>query len=192
MSRSRFPALAALLSGAAAAAAPASVSAEDGGDDNTLDLGQVEAAMATEVDKAAAKATSDANTRWNAVMTSDAGVKNPKAAARMLSTSAMAADDIIATLDDLAPAAAAPGNAGNPGGSAGASRERLRGASDTSARGGDREAAPDTGGSGGAQGRARDENGTLSAREHRQKTAEARNAQTTRSAGGAANVKQAG
>jgi hypothetical protein len=68
-------------------------------------MAQVEEATATEV----SNAVTAANVRWNTVMTSDAGAASPKAAARMLMAGggSMAADEIVATLADLAPGAAA-------------------------------------------------------------------------------------
>lgn len=68
-------------------------------------LAQVEEATAIEV----ASAVTASNVRWNTVMTSDAGAASPKAAARLLMAGggSMSADEIVATLGDMAPAAAA-------------------------------------------------------------------------------------
>lgn len=113
MSKS-FNAVRKLFSGAALASPP-----EDDNDDNETGaqggdapkpnagptLAQVEQATATEV----ASAVTAANARWNTVMTSDAGAASPKAAARLLMAGggSMSADEIVATLGDMAPAAAA-------------------------------------------------------------------------------------
>jgi len=72
-------------------------------------VAQVEQATATEV----AAAVTASNARWNTVMTSDAGAASPKAAARLLMAGggSMSADEVVATLGDMAPAAAA--NAAN-------------------------------------------------------------------------------
>lgn len=130
MSRpTRFAALTQLLIGASSAAItapPAEPSADDGAAPAaTVDAAKFEAAVQAEIDKE----VSAANTRWNAVITSDAGVANPKAAARMCNTSTMSAEDIIATLGDIAPAAAAPA-APAPAGNA-AMRNRLQSADGT-------------------------------------------------------------
>lgn len=107
MARPRFASVRNLFSGTALASPPED---EHEDDDATAAAGArgptaaaIDAAMATEVDKAVAAA----NQRWNTVMTSDAGAGNPKAAARILSSSNMSAEDIVATLGDLAPAASA-------------------------------------------------------------------------------------
>jgi len=199
MGMSRFPVLGALLGGAAMGAASPPVSAAEGETGATLDVGKLEAAMAEEADNAAAKATAAANTRWHTVMTSDAGKRSPAAAARMLNTTTMAAADVVATLDDLspAPAAAAPNAADaaaddaaaqplgkpvkQPGNAAGTDRSRLQGQSQ---QGGDRGAAPDTGG-----GSLANSDGSSTAKTHRQKIADQRNAQTVKAAGGEANVR---
>lgn len=199
MGMTRFPKLGALLGGAAMGAASPPVSAADDETGATLDVGKLEAVMAAEADDAAAKATAAANTRWHTVMTSDAGKRSPAAGARMLHTTNMAAADVIATLDDLspAPAAAAPNAADaaaddaatqplgrqvkQPGNAAGTDRSRLQ---SQSQQGGDRGASPDTGG-----GSMANSDGSNTAKEHRKKIAEQRNAQTVKAAGGEANVR---
>jgi hypothetical protein len=128
----------------------------------------VEAAVAAEVDAATNAATAAANTRWNTVMTADAGIANPKAAARLLSSTPMSADDIVATLGDLGqPAAAAP--RGNREATT-ENRERLATEPATN---------PRTGGNGGDPATARGEGGSASATnlaEHREKRSKERNA----------------
>lgn len=182
---SRFPSLAGLLGGAASIAAAAPAGGADDDNTKTLDVGALEAAMAKDVDDATAAATlaatTAANTRWNAVITSDAGKRNPAAAARLLNTTPQSSDDVIATLDDLSPATGGTGARGN----AGVDKTKLQGASE---QGGNRDAAPDTGGAGSN----RNADGTLAAKEHRQKTAEARNARTIAAAGGTQNVRGGG
>lgn len=68
-------------------------------------VAQVEQATATEV----ASAVAASNARWNTVMTSDAGAASPKAAARLLMAGggSISAEEVVATLGDMAPAAAA-------------------------------------------------------------------------------------
>jgi len=195
MSRySRFPQLAALLSGGASASA-ISASQQQNDDDQTLDVGALENAMAVEVDKATTAATKAANERWSAVVTSKEGLANVKAAARMLNTSTMSAEDIIGTLGDLeADKDAASGDQRR--GSAGTDRNRLAGSGNRQQQSRQRDdddagerddANPDTRGAN--AGRGGERNGASSSREHRKRTAEARNGQTTRAAGGEANVR---
>jgi len=195
MSLSRFPTLAALLSGGASASAISAAQEQNDDGTNTLNVGQLEQAMAAEADKAAATATKNANDRWNAVMSSKEGVANVKAASRMLNTSSMAADDIIATLADLAPGKDAAGGDQNRG-SAGTDRNRLAGSGNRQQQSRQRDdddagerddANPDTRGAN--AGRGGERNGASSSREHRKRTADARNGQTTRAAGGEANVR---
>ena len=105
-------------------------------------LAQVEQATATEVGNAV-KASND---RWNAVMTSDAGAASPKAAARLLMAGggSMSSDEVIATLGDMAPAAAA--NAEKAAGEKTAGQLEA----DRKALAGDPEVNKETGGAGGS------------------------------------------
>ena len=98
----RFASVRNLFNGTALATPPEDDAAEQGNQGKDAPAAgptpqQVDSLVASEVEKA----TAAANDRWNTVMTSDAGAANPKAAARMLCKSPMAADDIVATLEDL-------------------------------------------------------------------------------------------
>lgn len=110
---SRFPALRTLISGTASAGAIVAPQADDNAGTPpapaapAVDAAAVDTAVQAEIDAA----VTAANTRWNTVMTSDAGIANPKAAARALHGSNMSAEDIIAMLGDMAPAPAATGAA---------------------------------------------------------------------------------
>jgi hypothetical protein len=59
---------------------------------------QLNALVADERAAASKDATAAANARWNAAMTSDAGRARPKAAAHLLNTTSMSADEVQATI----------------------------------------------------------------------------------------------
>ncbi len=101
----RFASVRSLFSGTALTAPP-----EDHDDDDTpganaggkpVVAGPTEAQVAAVVATERDAATAAANTRWHTVMTSEAGQASPKAAARLLNTTTMSAEDVAATLGDL-------------------------------------------------------------------------------------------
>lgn len=170
-----FRTLSALLSGGALVSPPEddAPAASEGGKPAPT-AAQIEAAVAADVaasnKEAAASATTAANVRWNTVMTSDAGKANPAAGARLLMAGGgnMTADEVIATLGDVAPTApAAPSQQDND-------RQQL--ANDTSTR-------PDTGAAGTGRGaRAEGDDGSA-LKEHRKQRAEQRNRHAARNGG---------
>lgn len=96
-----------LLAGTALASPPEDAEAPEASADAGAKGPTAESIQAL-VDKSADDATAAANTRWNTVMSSDAGVANPKAAASllMMAGAKATADEVIASLGTLnAPAA---------------------------------------------------------------------------------------
>lgn len=173
MRESRFASVRRLLSGTAHAAPAEDEDAGAASPEPTKTAGspgltveQLDAAVAAETKTASAEATKQANARWNAVMTSDAGIANPKAAARLLNTTSMSADDVQATLADLTPAPAAPAG----------QQQRQQNATDRAALANDADARPDTGGAASDAGTRRGEGkGTADLSERRAARAKRRN-----------------
>jgi hypothetical protein len=145
---------------------------------------QIEAVLEQETEKAAnaaaTAATAAANTRWSTVMTSDAGQANPKGASRLLSSTTMAADDVVAMLGDLGPANAAAGQRQQQ------EQQQGRNATDAAALANDESARPDTGGAASGQasrtGEGTDKKVDMTAR--RQQRAARRNPANGKQAGG--------
>jgi len=112
--RSRFPAVAALLSGASAAATPATPPAPPAAENPTPDPAAnteaIEAAIAAETDKIVAESVKGERDRWQAVLSDDVGSANSKVAVSLLSRTDMSAADVLATLKDMTPAAAPQSN----------------------------------------------------------------------------------
>ena len=182
MSRSRFASVRALLSGAAFSSPPEDHEDDDdagaqGKDGKGPTAEAIDAVVAAEVDKAR---TAEA-TRWNTVMTSDAGAANPKAAARMLNTSTMAADDIVATLGDFGTPAAKEDDEATTARAARLERDRL-------ALANDEEADPKTGAAGGGPGARRGEADRTAARETRKQLTARRNKAAAAKGGRQANA----
>lgn len=145
-------------------------------------LAQVEQATATEVGNAVAAA----NARWNTVVTSDAGAASPKAAARLLMAGGgtMAADDIVATLADIAPANAANAEK-NAGEKTAAELE-----ADRAALAGNADVNKPTGGAGGSPSQRKgegDDGASATVTQNRKKRAEQRNRDAVAKGGKAAN-----
>jgi len=163
----------------------APVANNGGGQGATLSATQIQAAADADMKDALA----ENNKRWNAVMTSDVGAANPKAAARLLMSGngSMSADDVMATLGDIAPPPAATtttndqqasGDAGTGGGDLAPTSQSDRQAQHRERLANDANTRPKTGAAAGSQQQNRGEgdDGAASAREaRRNKRAAARN-----------------
>lgn len=194
MSNSRFASVRRLFGGTALSSPAEDDEHEDAGAgaDTTAGKGgpaagpseaQVAAVVASERAAAANEATKAANDRWNAVMSSDAGKANPKAAARLLNTTTMSADDVNATLDDLGGAAATTERGQQQ-------QQDNRRTTDRDALANDADARPDTGAAGGSpsQRRGEGDDKIASTRTRREQRAQQRNKPAEAAGGRKANA----